>query len=129
MSAMAQLRENLGLAKGWRDGAFGEAEEAAVGKVREFFRARTKTSCTACGYCMPCPQGVDIPKNLGFLNQFFLFDGPEAQERCRYFYGVQVSDPEKALNCVSCRECEEKCPQHISIPDFLGETAGLYTPA
>jgi predicted aldo/keto reductase-like oxidoreductase len=126
MSNMDHVLENLKLAETWSDGKFVEGDGLALNRVCDYFRARMKTNCTACGYCMPCPSGVDIPKNLGFLNQFFLFEAKETRERCRYFYSVQVSAPEKAENCISCRECEEKCPQHISIPDFLSETAGLY---
>ena len=129
MSAPGQLRENLALAESWEAGKFTERDEVAVSEARSFFQGRTKTTCTSCGYCMPCPQGVNIPKNLGFLNQFFLFEGSSAQERCRYFYGVQVSEPERAANCVACHKCEENCPQHIAIPDFLEEAAGIYTPA
>jgi predicted aldo/keto reductase-like oxidoreductase len=127
MSDMGQLEENLSIAESWTEGKFLASDEEAVGKVRGFFEDRAKTSCTGCGYCMPCPQGVDIPKNLGFLNQYFLFDGDDAKERCKYFYNVQISGPEKAANCVACRDCEEKCPQHISIPDFLDETALIYS--
>ncbi|MDR2442996.1 MAG: aldo/keto reductase [Deltaproteobacteria bacterium] len=126
MSTLGQVLENLAIAESWTDGKFNQADLAAIDQVRAFFESRMKTNCTACGYCMPCSSGVDIPKNLGFLNQYYLFDAQEAKERCHYFYGVQVSQPERAENCVGCRECEEKCPQHITIPDFLAQTAKLY---
>ena len=129
MSDLAQVRENLSLAEAWTEGKFTAHDEAVIGEVRDYFKSRTKTNCTGCGYCMPCPQGVDIPKNLSFLNQYFLFDGQDAKDRCKYFYDVQCSPGEKALNCVSCRDCEEKCPQQIAIPDFLEEAAGIYSPS
>jgi predicted aldo/keto reductase-like oxidoreductase len=126
MSTFEQVSENLDLAQTWRDGKFTEKDGQALVKVYEHFKTRMKTSCTACGYCMPCPSGVNIPKNLGFLNQYYLFDAQEAKDRSRFFYSAQLSSKEKAKNCVSCRDCEEKCPQHIAIPDFLSETAELY---
>ena len=129
MSSLAQLEENLSLAESWSSGKFISSDEEAIGRVRDFFMSRSKTTCTGCGYCMPCPQGVDIPKNLGFLNQYFLFEEADAKDKCKYFYNVQLSDSEKALNCVACHDCEEKCPQHIFIPNFLEETAGIYSPS
>jgi predicted aldo/keto reductase-like oxidoreductase len=126
MTSMNQTLENLDLAEKWTDGLMKEADLAALAEVCDYFGSRMKTPCTACGYCMPCPSGVDIPKNLGFLNQYFLFESKEAKERCFYFYNVQVSESEKAAHCVECRECEEKCPQHIVIPEFLTQAADIY---
>jgi predicted aldo/keto reductase-like oxidoreductase len=126
MSDMAQTDENVGAALDWRDGVFGEAEGNAVDEAVAFFGSRLKVGCTACGYCMPCAEGVDIPKNLNFLNQYQLFDAEEAKERTRFFYGLQVSPGERAENCTACASCVEKCPQHISIPDALGQAAGIF---
>jgi predicted aldo/keto reductase-like oxidoreductase len=126
MSAMEHVLENLELAQSWRPDLFTASDEAAMDGVRNYFDSRMKTSCTACGYCMPCPSGVHIPKNLSFLNQYFLFDSQEAKERCVYFYKAQLHGPEMADNCVTCHDCEEKCPQHIAIPDFLAQTADIY---
>ncbi|MDR1083447.1 MAG: aldo/keto reductase [Deltaproteobacteria bacterium] len=126
MSDMAQVEENLALAEKYRPEIFTDKEEAAVNKVRDFFKRRLQADCTGCGYCLPCPSGVEIPKNINFLNQFFLFDSQDAKDRCRYFYGIQVNQEERAENCVSCGECEEKCPQHLAIPKYLSKTAELY---
>jgi predicted aldo/keto reductase-like oxidoreductase len=126
MTAMGQVQENLSLAEAWKEGAMAPADLEALEQVSAFFESRMKTSCTACAYCMPCPSGVDIPKNLSFLNQFYLFDSPESKEKCRYFYSAQLSKAEMADNCAACHECEEKCPQHIAIPDFLSQASGIY---
>ncbi|MDR2612695.1 MAG: aldo/keto reductase [Deltaproteobacteria bacterium] len=129
MSDMAQTDDNVGAALAYRAGIFGEAEEGAVSEAVEFFRGRLKVDCTACGYCMPCQEGVDIPKNFNFYNQYHLFDAAEAMERCRFFYGIQVSPPEQAARCVACGKCVEKCPQSISIPDVLKRAAETFKAA
>jgi predicted aldo/keto reductase-like oxidoreductase len=126
MSDMAQTDENVDAALAWRDGAFGEREAAAVDGVAGYFRERIKVDCTGCGYCMPCGEGVDIPKNLNFYNQIHLFDAAEARDRCRFFYGIQVSPPERAERCTSCGKCVEKCPQHISVPDVMKRTVEAF---
>jgi predicted aldo/keto reductase-like oxidoreductase len=127
MSDMAQTEDNVAAANAWRAGLFGEAEAGAVESAAGFFKDRIKVGCTGCGYCMPCAEGgVDIPKNLNFYNQYHLFDAPEALERCRFFYGIQVAPGERASACTSCGKCTEKCPQHIDIPDVLKRAAGTF---
>jgi predicted aldo/keto reductase-like oxidoreductase len=126
MTAKDQVLENLLLAEAFRNDLLTPADQAALDEVSAYFAKRLKTSCTACGYCLPCPAGVDIPKNLSFLNQYYLFDSQETKDRCHYFYNIQVQKTEMANNCLACHECEEKCPQHIAIPDFLSQTADIY---
>ncbi|MDR1035144.1 MAG: aldo/keto reductase, partial [Deltaproteobacteria bacterium] len=69
MSEQGQVDDNVLAAEAYRPGAFGEAERKAVDEVTAFFESRIKVDCTACGYCMPCEEGVDIPLNLSFYNQ------------------------------------------------------------
>ncbi|MDR1577596.1 MAG: aldo/keto reductase [Deltaproteobacteria bacterium] len=126
MSDLAQVEENLALAEKFTENLFTESDEEAINQVRDFFKGRVKADCTGCGYCLPCPSGVEIPKNLNFLNQYYLFEGDGPRERCRYFYNIQLSQDERAANCVSCGQCEEKCPQGLAIPGFLNQTAELY---
>jgi predicted aldo/keto reductase-like oxidoreductase len=126
MSAKEHVLENLALAEAFRPDLVTSADLATLDSVCDNIATRMKTSCTACGYCMPCPSGVDTPKNLSFLNQYYLFDSKVTKERCHYFYNIQVQKSEMANNCVSCRECEDKCPQHIAIPDFLSQTSEIY---
>jgi predicted aldo/keto reductase-like oxidoreductase len=126
MSDQAQTDGNVSAALAWEDGAFGEGESKAVDGVTAFFRERLKVDCTACGYCMPCREGVDIPKNMNFYNQLHLFDASEAKGRYRFFYSIQVSPPERAERCTACGKCVDKCPQHISVPDVLKRVAELF---
>jgi predicted aldo/keto reductase-like oxidoreductase len=81
--------------------------------------------CTSCGYCMPCPNGVDIPGNLGVYNEGLMFNKPDAS-RGHYGWleyafteqGILDHDPRAAV-CVQCGECEEKCPQRIPISAWM----------
>jgi predicted aldo/keto reductase-like oxidoreductase len=126
MSDMAQTLDNLQSAENYHVGTFRASDGEVLEKVRSYFDSTIKVSCTSCGYCMPCPSGVNIPKNFNALNQYSLFDAKEAKDRTVFFYGIQVSEPERAVNCVECGECVEKCPQHIAIPEVLGEIAKTF---
>jgi hypothetical protein len=81
--------------------------------------------CTACGYCMPCPHGVDIPANFMLLNQARLF-GLEEHARKRFQRLRTHKDGDKSARaCVACRECVPKCPNDVDIPAQLRQTAEL----
>jgi predicted aldo/keto reductase-like oxidoreductase len=78
--------------------------------------------CTGCGYCLPCPQGLDIPKLMDAYNMRIL-QGPAAENitnRLKWHWDVS---PETAAGCVSCGRCEQACTQHLPIIQRLGEVA------
>jgi len=72
---------------------------------------------------MPCPQGVDIPIILEYYNEYFLSGG---SEEAKTNYWNDVSPETHASNCISCGECEEKCPQKLPIRKLLNETVRIY---
>lgn len=85
--------------------------------------------CTACGYCVPCPNGVDIPRNFELVNHYRLY-GLEDYARQQYQrLGTREVEgeivPAWAEACEECGECEEKCPQNIDIRRQLKEAKAL----
>ena len=80
--------------------------------LRREYSALRKVDCTGCGYCMPCPNGVNIPRNLLLYNELNMYG--ETQQPYRVYNGV-FSPAERADNCIECGECEDKCPQHLPI--------------
>lgn len=59
MGNMEQLEDNLRTFQSFRP--LDQREREAVAETAERLRRRLKNGCTGCGYCMPCPAGVDIP--------------------------------------------------------------------
>jgi predicted aldo/keto reductase-like oxidoreductase len=118
MSTMEQVVENVALAAAGYPASLSAAEVAAIGKAQEAYRARTVVDCTACRYCMPCPQGIDIPRLFGFLNDASLF-GSVAAERWVYEMEVNTGQTAAASACTKCEQCMEACPQQLDVPREL----------
>jgi hypothetical protein len=87
-----------------------------IDQVTETYRKMLRIDCTACSYCLPCPQGVNIPHNFRLYNDLFMFNDPEINF---ILYNQMTSPEQRASNCAECAECEERCPQHIKIIEEL----------
>lgn len=86
--------------------------------------------CTACGYCMPCPHGVDIPGNFRLMNEtrfFGLLDygkkGFAGMRKARDPNDKTKTIDKSALACRECGKCLKKCPHKIPIIEQLVQVA------
>jgi len=122
MSHLHHVKENLKLAEVVSEAVWTEKDEAAVRKTRGIINEQQRVNCTTCGYCMPCPEGVNIPFNLALSNDHHIFHDRNAGFR----YKMVLSESERASSCVQCGQCLEKCPQQIPIPDELEHVADLF---
>ena len=115
MSEMRHVEENLAYAERSRPGLLSAGELALVARVRDLYSELSPIPCTACRYCMPCPQGVSIPDILELYNDAHMFGDPARQ---RLFY-TWLDEEERAGNCTACGECEDKCPQGIAVSGWM----------
>jgi hypothetical protein len=122
MSTMVQVEEDLRFAGASRIGSFSPTEHALIAAVRERYSARTVIPCTRCGYCMPCPNGLDIPANFEFFNYAHTFDDLVS---ARFRYKVFLTDAQRSGSCIDCGSCEPLCPQKIDIPQWMGKVSVL----
>ncbi len=76
--------------------------------------------CTGCGYCLPCPVDIPIPKYLDSYNQLILTDGDRQAVLNRYRMHWNIT-PQQAKECIACGACEERCTQHLPIIQRLAE--------
>jgi hypothetical protein len=116
MSAMSHVRENVAAAERSQVGLLTQKEQELVREVREAYQALSLIPCTQCEYCLPCPNGVNIPRILQIYNDSIMYDKPE--------YGIKgynnwIPEEKRADQCEVCGECEEKCPQGIAISDWM----------
>jgi len=129
MSAPGQVTENLACAAQGLPDSLTPEELAVVETMRETFASRVKIPCTGCRYCMPCEHGVDIPSCFMYYNQAYTY---EAKEKAAgvYLWALNGSFsggvPGFASCCVECGECEEKCPQHLPIREYLKDVSEFF---
>ena len=79
--------------------------------------------CTGCGYCLPCPVDVQIPKLMDVFNAKIL-DGSDQAMRDRLKWHWAMA-PDVAAACIECGDCETACTQHLPIRDRLKAIAAL----
>lgn len=114
MNSMEQVDENIRAASEARAGALTGSELQLFETVREELNRVTKIGCTGCGYCLPCPQGVDIPTCFRTYNVKYA-DGWKNALREYVMCTTLRPAPSNASLCVQCGKCERKCPQSIEI--------------
>jgi hypothetical protein len=124
MSAMEQVVANVELASRGRAGSLSPAEHALIEQVRRAYQARTAVDCTQCRYCLPCPEGIDIPLILSCVNNATLFDDPSA-ELATYKFELGAGHTAPASACTGCGQCEEACPQQIPVSQELAKAARM----
>ena len=89
-------------------------------KAADAFNKRNMVPCTACGYCIDCPSGVDIPGMFELFNRFEL-----GGEKDTFLNGWSAFGSKTADSCIKCGVCLPLCPQGIEIPAQLEKVAAL----
>ena len=118
MNTEEMIRENLQTASTVEVGQMGEEEQQLLSRVVQAFNAKVKVGCTGCGYCMPCPKGVDIPGTFNAYNRRFQ-DGWFQALREYFMCTTLRKNSAAASNCIGCGKCEKHCPQGIEIRKHL----------
>lgn len=133
MSSRRQVEENCESARRSGVGSLTAEELAVVEELAAAFRERVVVGCTACGYCMPCKDGVDIPGCFAALNNTALAAQGDLGQRMHAFlirgrYRRKPRTPKQlakrpgggaASLCTECKACIKKCPQGLDVPSEL----------
>ena len=118
MNSLEMVQENIATASEARVGELGETEEALYAQVVQAINEKMQVGCTACGYCQPCPKGVDIPGIFALYNSYHA----ESKVAAQWDY-VKCTTLRKnasaASQCIGCGKCEQHCPQGIAIRQEL----------
>ena len=114
MNSLEMVQENCRIASQAEAGTMDADDFALIENVKTLINEKIKVPCTGCGYCMPCPHGVDIPGAFRCYNEMYM----ESKSTGRFEYAQVVGlrkQPAFPSQCVGCGRCEKHCPQHIPI--------------
>jgi predicted aldo/keto reductase-like oxidoreductase len=121
MNSMDMLKENMEIAKTVKPGEFTEEDFKVIEEAKKAFIETIKVPCTGCNYCMPCPQGVDIPTCFACYNNIII-EGKKAAFTKYILQTALKTKPQIASLCNKCGQCEKHCPQKIEIRKELQNT-------
>jgi len=111
MSTMAMVEQNAAAVD---KGPLSHDEIATIADLMTRNRQLADLYCTGCQYCLPCPNGVNIPRAFELYNYYTV-------------YGLEEYATEQyASKCVECGTCLDRCPQHIDIPTQLDQVRDLF---
>ena len=118
MNSMEMLEENLNTAHATLPNQMTDEQQRFLQDVVKAINAKMKVGCTGCGYCMPCPKGVDIPGTFAAYNRCFQegkFWGLKEYFMCT----AARKNTAAASSCIGCGKCEKHCPQSLPIRKHL----------
>ncbi|MCH4208189.1 MAG: aldo/keto reductase [Solobacterium sp.] len=119
MSNMAQMNDNLSYMKAFKP--LDESEQQVIRHAQDTLASIPSIQCTACHYCTNgCPMHISIPDIFSAMNKYKIHGDLQGAKAS---YQMTVSRGAKASECVQCGQCEDACPQHLSIRAFLKECA------
>ncbi len=137
MSTMNQVVENIESANNSKINTLTKEELQTIEDLKgTFAKLIYVVPCTTCRYCIPCPEGVNIPELFNILNQFNQWGEKTRVGFTGYYKSFPKTQEEleksgrndigSANLCIECGECLEKCPQQIEIPDELKKVRSIF---
>ena len=128
MNSEEMIRENMETASAVTASALTVHDQAMLKQVVAAINAKMKVGCTGCGYCMPCPKGVDIPGTFAAYNRRYT-EGKFAGLKEYFMCTTLRTNSTAASNCIGCGKCEKHCPQGIAIrAELKNASKALETP-
>jgi predicted aldo/keto reductase-like oxidoreductase len=120
VTTLEQLKENIALADEASLENLTVPEQLLVNRVRDAYQALRPVTCTACRGCMPCPQGIDVPRIFELYNDAVMYDDIET---ARSIYREEGHD---IGSCNGCGLCEKACGRNIAICEWLKKIAQIF---
>ena len=125
MGSLDQMKENMAIAERVEIDSLSDEEIDVLDKAQGIFNSMMKINCTGCGYCLPCPKGVNIPDCFNVYNEKYLFNKkafgvlPHAMVNYYMVVGGITNKQASAGLCNHCGRCKRLCPQSLDIPNEL----------
>jgi len=100
--------------------------DSAIGIINE----NTVIPCTGCRYCEEhgCPKLIPIADYLELINDMKRYENSSnagnlnrVNIQADYYESWVLNGAGAASSCISCKKCEQVCPQHLPIAQHLAE--------
>ena len=125
MSTLEQVDENTSLMLDFVP--LSQEETEVLEEVRRIVKASVAIPCTGCSYCTEgCPAGIPIPRYFKLYNER-IRDGWQVYAEARYTDAAKHFAPANA--CIGCGQCEEKCPQKLTVMEYMQKVSELFDKA
>lgn len=121
MSNMDEVKANLALADKADADNFTVSEELVISKVRDAYRKLKPIPCTACRGCMPCEQGIDVPRIFEIYNDAMMYNDINTAKSIYHLEHHNIAD------CNECGACANACGLKIPILEWLKKARFLLT--
>ncbi|MDR1764482.1 MAG: aldo/keto reductase [Dysgonamonadaceae bacterium] len=119
MTELPQVKDNIATMENFRPLDDGERE--TIEKALDAYRKSLAIPCTACRYCMDCPQGVDIQRVFAVYNNYRagIVNRRPMNDMLFRTENELIGEDHLASQCIACGQCVELCPQSIDIPHWM----------
>ena len=126
MSSTEQMEDNLSFMENFVP--LTEEETELCHKAAHIINSQIAVPCTGCSYCTEgCPQNIAIPQYFSLYNEIMREDMEKKGWTVSFTsYDILAQTHGKASDCIACRQCEQMCPQHLTIIDFLKNVSGKF---
>lgn len=118
MNTLEQMEDNLSYMKEFKP--LSEAEQEVITRAQAALKEDNSIRCTGCRYCTPgCPMQIAIPEIFASMNEYLRYHD---RLKFRRNYGIAVRNGNDASACIQCGQCEQACPQRLTIIQYLQDT-------
>ncbi|MBN1568500.1 MAG: aldo/keto reductase [Acidobacteria bacterium] len=94
-------------------------EEILISRIREQYLKSKRIDCSSCRPCMPCPEGIDVPRIFEVYNDAFIY---EDAETARTLYRSELHNIGR---CTQCGICRDRCVKRLPILEWLDHARSL----
>lgn len=118
MGKLSEVKQNIETARTALPNSLTQEELALFEEVKAAYRKQFRIECTGCEYCLPCPQEIVIPELFTRYNDASMYG---TLDSFRNMYGWIVENWGDPASCIECGQCEDACPQSLTIREYMKE--------